>query len=92
MYCKEKWRTAGGKDPLLGRVDGFQIDPSAILCFCTFLWKRLHQRVQLQQTNSGFLAGVQRFQIPDTGLYFANVAAAHHQHTQTALTDTTANG
>ena len=27
MYCKEKWRTAGGKDPLLGRVYGFQIDP-----------------------------------------------------------------
>ena len=28
MYCKEKWRTAGGKDPLLGRVDGFQIEPN----------------------------------------------------------------
>ena len=27
VYCKEKWRTAGGKDPLFGRVDGFQIDP-----------------------------------------------------------------
>ena len=27
MYCKEKWCTADGKDPLLGRVDGFQIDP-----------------------------------------------------------------
>ena len=27
MYCKEKWRTAGGKDPLFGHVDGFQIDP-----------------------------------------------------------------
>ena len=27
MYCKEKWRTAGGKDPLFGQVDGFQIDP-----------------------------------------------------------------
>ena len=30
MYCKEKWRTAGGKDPLLGRVDGFQIDPNVV--------------------------------------------------------------
>ena len=28
MYCKEKWRTAGGKEPPFGRVDGFQIDPS----------------------------------------------------------------
>ena len=27
MYCKEKWRTAGGKDPLFGHVDGFRIDP-----------------------------------------------------------------
>ena len=27
MYCKGKWCTAGGKDPLFGRVDGFQIDP-----------------------------------------------------------------
>ena len=27
MYCKEKWGTAGGKGPLFGRVDGFQIDP-----------------------------------------------------------------
>jgi len=28
VYCKEKWCTAGGKDPLFGRVDGFQIDPN----------------------------------------------------------------
>ncbi|MFQ9103226.1 MAG: hypothetical protein ACLR40_04625 [Oscillospiraceae bacterium] len=28
MYCKEKWRTAGGKDPLFGHVDGFQIGPN----------------------------------------------------------------
>ena len=27
MYCKGKWCTADGKDPLFGRVDGFQIDP-----------------------------------------------------------------
>ena len=27
VYCKEKWRTADGKDPLFGHVDGFQIDP-----------------------------------------------------------------
>ena len=27
-YCKKKWCPAGGKDPLFGRVDGFQIDPN----------------------------------------------------------------
>ena len=27
-YCKKKWCPAGGKDPLIGRVDGFQIDPN----------------------------------------------------------------
>ena len=27
VYYKGKWCTAGGKDPLFGRVDGFQIDP-----------------------------------------------------------------
>ena len=27
-YCKKKWCTAGGKDPLFGRVDGFQIGPT----------------------------------------------------------------
>ena len=32
MYCKEKWRTAGGKDPLFGHVDGFQIDPKDLFC------------------------------------------------------------
>ena len=31
MYCKGKWCTAGGKDPLFGRVDGFQIDPKIFL-------------------------------------------------------------
>ena len=31
VYCKEKWRTAGEKGPLFGRVDGFQIDPRASL-------------------------------------------------------------
>ena len=30
MYCKGKWCTADGKDPLFGRVDGFQIGPSSV--------------------------------------------------------------
>jgi hypothetical protein len=30
VYCKEKWRTAGGKDLLFGHVDGFQIDPKIL--------------------------------------------------------------
>ena len=28
MYYKGQWCTAGGKDPLFGHVDGFQIDPN----------------------------------------------------------------
>lgn len=31
VYCKGKWCTAGGKDPLFGHVDGFQIDPNKTL-------------------------------------------------------------
>jgi len=31
VYCKGKWCTAGGKDPLFGHVDGFQIDPKKIV-------------------------------------------------------------
>jgi len=30
VYCKGKWCTAGGKDPLFGLVDGFQIDPNIL--------------------------------------------------------------
>ena len=30
--------------------------------------------------------------VPDTGLNLADVGAAHHQHTQSALTDTAADG
>ena len=31
MYYKGKWCTAGGKDPLFGHVDGFQIDPNKMI-------------------------------------------------------------
>ena len=31
-YCKKKWCPAGGKGPLFGRVDGFQIDPNTSEC------------------------------------------------------------
>ena len=37
MYCKEKWRTAGGKDPLFGHVDGFQIDPNKLIVKLEFV-------------------------------------------------------
>ncbi|MEE0381988.1 MAG: hypothetical protein UDN35_06365, partial [Oscillospiraceae bacterium] len=30
VYYKGKWCTAGGKDPLFGHVDGFQIGPKII--------------------------------------------------------------
>ena len=33
MYYKGKWCTAGGKGPLFGHVDGFQIGPNqSFLC------------------------------------------------------------
>ena len=30
VYYKGKWCTAGGKGPLFGHVDGFQIDPKIL--------------------------------------------------------------
>ena len=33
MYYKGKWCTAGGKNPLFGHVDGFQIGPNSLLQF-----------------------------------------------------------
>ena len=36
MYYKGKWCTAGGKDPLFGHVDGFQIGPKATPCLGRF--------------------------------------------------------
>ena len=30
VYYKGKWCTAGGKDPLFGHVDGFQIGPKML--------------------------------------------------------------
>ena len=36
VYYKGKWCTAGGKDPLFGLVDGFQIGPKASPCLGRF--------------------------------------------------------
>ena len=40
LYFKEKWCPAAGKDPLLGHVDCFQIDPNILVGettnFCDF--------------------------------------------------------
>ena len=36
VYYKGKWCTAGGKGPLFGHVDGFQIDPKSISIFIYF--------------------------------------------------------
>ena len=45
MYYKGKWCTAGGKDPLFGHVDGFQIGPkSNTLLFCDIF---LHNQIVL---------------------------------------------
>ena len=54
MYCKEKWRTAGGKDPLLGRVDGFQIDPKIQI---------LKQIVRYNCTTQAEKCNIQNFRI-----------------------------
>ena len=35
VYYKGKWCTAGGKDPLFGHVDGFQIGPKLQAGICT---------------------------------------------------------
>ena len=43
MYCKKKWCTAGGKDPLFGRVDGFQIGPSSSSPLKLYLWIKMFQ-------------------------------------------------
>ena len=45
MYYKGKWCTAGGKDPLFGHVDGFQIDPKKSL------WKAF---VELRRVSLDF--------------------------------------
>ena len=46
----------------------------------------------LQQTDACLFAGFHGGLIPDAGLDYADMAAAHHQHTQTALADTAADG
>ena len=58
MYCKEKWRTAGGKDPLFGRVDGFQIGPSKLV----WMWKTLCRQIAETQVMMGLPNGI-RFAI-----------------------------
>ena len=47
---------------------------------------------QLQQPDTGLFAGSNGIVIPDAGLDFADMGAAHHQHTQTGLTDTATHG
>ena len=42
VYYKGKWCTAGGKDPLFGHVDGFQIDPK--IFFKDFNWSSVWAR------------------------------------------------
>ena len=44
----------------------------------------------LKQRNVSFLANADGFAVPDAGLYLADVSATHHKHTETRLTDTTA--
>ena len=46
----------------------------------------------LQKSDTGLFAGFNGSMIPDAGLDFADMGAAHHQHSQTALTNTTTDG
>ena len=46
----------------------------------------------LEEADAGVFAGGEGLVVPDAGLDFANVGTAHHQQTQTGLTDTTADG
>ena len=81
------------------RIPGEALVPAA-----REVWLRLKRRnpptemsgdlllVALQQPDAGFFAGFYGCLVPDTGLDFADVAAAHHQHTKAALADTAADG
>ena len=42
--------------------------------------KKIPGREILQQTDTGLFAGQNRFVIPDAGLNFTDMGAAHHQH------------
>ena len=46
----------------------------------------------LQQRNSRRFTGLYGFAVLDTGLNFADVGAAHHQHGKPGLADTAADG
>ncbi len=58
MYFKEKWRGAEEKEPLLGRFDSFQIDPS--FCYYTGLFLRL----QGGEKSFPFYTGIALFSQP----------------------------
>ena len=59
VYYKGKWCTAGGKDPLFGHVDGFQIGPNILKRKCSasvdyIAWGKIRGREAsraLQQTG-----------------------------------------
>ena len=47
---------------------------------------------RLQQADSRFSTGFYGFMIPDAGLDFADVGAAHHEHAEAGLADTATDG
>ncbi len=53
---------------------------------------RFKTHYPLQQSDAGFFASFNGLGVPDAGLDFTDMGAAHHQHTQPGLTDTAANG
>ena len=48
--------------------------------------------VHLQQPDACFFAGLHGSNVPHAGLDLADMGAAHHQHSQTGLTDAAADG
>ena len=46
----------------------------------------------LQYNNSCFFTADSGVLVPDTGLDLADMGASHHQHTESGLTDTAADG
>ena len=58
MYYKGKWCTAGGKDPLFGHVDGFQIDPNKMISSFYSAVPRQTAWAAVRNVLTSFLAAV----------------------------------
>ena len=55
--------------------------------FCTIFYSGV-----LQQSDTCLFTALLGLFVPDARLYLADVGASHHQHTESGLTDTAADG